>query len=110
VNPDVHIEGNSLVEGLGAIWTLVLLSIPMDLQVATQISLVVKRLAAFGTLSSKLLGSPMNGQVILVVSQLREALSAIRTLVSRRFMRLFVSLKKEMQINYLYLNIEMKYF
>jgi len=94
VNPDVHIEGDSLVEGLGAIRTLVLLAIPMDLQVATQISLVVERFAALRTLSRKFLGSPMNRQVILVIPQLRKALSAIRTLVSRRFMRFFVSLKR----------------
>lgn len=95
VDPYVHVEGYPLVKGLWAVRALVLLAIPVDLHVATQVALVVEGLPTLGALRRKLLGAPMHGQVVLVVSQLREALAAVRALITGRFVRLFMSLQKD---------------
>lgn len=93
VDPYMHVEGHPLVKGLGTVGALILLPIPVDLHVATKVALVVEGLPALGALRRKLLGASMHGQVILVVPQLREALAAVRALITGRFVRLFMSLQ-----------------
>lgn len=81
MNADVHIEGHPLVKGLGAVRTDILLPVPVDFQVAAQVPLVVEYFPTLGTVGGKLFGALVDGQVVLVVAQLRESLSAFLALV-----------------------------
>jgi hypothetical protein len=68
--PDMHIERHALVEALRAMRTLVLFLVPVDLQMAAQVSLIVEGFVALRTFGRELFGSTMHRQVVLVVAQL----------------------------------------
>lgn len=82
VNPNVHVKRDSLVKGLWAMGTDVLLAISMDFQVAAQITFVVEHFPALRAVGSEFFGPFMDRHVILVVSQLGEFLPTLIALVT----------------------------
>lgn len=77
VDPSVHVVGDSLIEALGAPLALVLLGVPVDLEMAGEIALVVEGLSADGTSAGKLTRAFMARAMVAEVSELGKVLLAI---------------------------------
>lgn len=100
MNPNMHVEGNSLVERLRAIRAKVFLLVsgklpslartqriahvsPVNLKVTTQISFVVEGLSALWAVGCKFFRSTMNRHVVLEIAQLRKLFITLAALVFR---------------------------
>jgi len=89
----MHVEGDTLIKGLWTVRTLIFLAIAVNLHVTAEVAFVIKGLATFRALGGKLLCPTMHGQMIFIIAELREALAAVRALVTWRFVRLLMRLK-----------------
>lgn len=100
LHSDVHIEGDSLVERFRAVRAHVLLFVTMDFQMTTQVAFIIKQLVAFGALRCEFLGAFMHRHMVLVVAELREALTAFVARVTWRLMRTFMSIQNDCIFEY----------
>lgn len=83
MNPNVHVEGNSLIERFRAMWAGIFLLVAMDLQMTAKVAFVVEYLSALRAFGCKFLGPAMHGDVIFIVSQLGESFTTFFALKAR---------------------------